>query len=198
MKRIAITTVFLMGIATFGWSQKVTPTTQSTTLIFLDSSPGIAYKYHDGTALLIDGTTLTGRFQYNGRKLFAYRPNSQASRQRIAFSMIKRLSLVGSDTLIANRTDSTVFTRLGHRLYRQLTDGTTTILDRSFLVDEQRGQIGRKLYVLDQEGSLRKFTSLPKLNRWFYAYQERAGKRLPDVYRNENEIVKAVAQLNED
>ncbi len=198
MKRIVISSVILICTITLAWSQRITPTTQNTTLIILDSSPDIEYKYHDGTAVLIDGTTLTGRFQYNGRKVFTYRSTSQASRQRIALSMIKRLALVGSDTVVTNRTDSTVFTRLGHRLYRQLTDGLTVVLDRRFLVDEQRGKIGYKLYVLDSDGALRKFTSLQKLNKWFYAYQERSGKRLPDIYRNESEIVKAVAQLNDD
>lgn len=198
MKRIVIGSVLLICTVTLAWSQRITPTTQNTTLIILDNSPDIEYKYHDGRVVLIDGTTLTGRFQYNGRKVFTYRATSQASRQRIALSMIKRLALVGSDTVVTNRTDSTVFTQLGHRLYRQLTDGLTVVLDRRFLVDEQRGKIGYKLYVLDSDGALRKFTSLQKLNKWFYAYQERSGKRLPDIYRNESEIVKAVAQLNDD
>lgn len=166
--------------------------------MFIDNSPSIDYKYHDGTARLIDGTVLTGRFQFNGRSIFNYRADSRSTQQRIGFSMINRLVLAGADTTVIDRADSTVFLRSGRRLYRQLASGSTRVLDQQFLVDEVRGSIGRKLYVEDEVGNVRKFTSLPKLNRWFYSFQEQSGKKMPDSYLNKNEIVKAVAKLNDE
>lgn len=112
--------------------------------------------------------------------------------------MIRRLALAGSDTLVMDRTDSTVFARFGNQLFRQLANGSTMVLDRVFTVDEDRGKTGRKLYVLDEASDLHKFTSLQKLNKWFYAFRERSGKQLPDVYLNQSEIVKAVARLNDE
>ncbi|WP_420150322.1 hypothetical protein [Spirosoma sp.] len=196
MKRISILTSILVCAATFAYSQRVNPTNQTVIILPVDQST-IAYKYHDGTALLADGSLLKGRFQFNGRKLFTYRASSQATRQKIGLSMIKRLVLAGSDTLVSDRTDSTVFTRLGNRLYRQLTEGTTMILDQCILVDEDRGRIGRKVYVLTDDGEMRKFTSLQKFNKWFYTFREQSGKPAPDAYLNQNEIVKAVARLND-
>ena len=110
--------------------------------------------------------------------------------------MILRLVLAGADTLVTDRRDSTVFLRMSHRLFRQLAGGSVMILDQKFAVDEERGKMSRKLYVLDDNGEVYKFTSLQKLNRWFYAFRERSGKKLPDVYLNESEIVKAVARSN--
>ncbi|MVM30195.1 hypothetical protein GO755_09130 [Spirosoma sp. HMF4905] len=197
MKLIAAITVALFSMATISRAQ-VHHTAPSTVYIPVNQSPSIDYKYHDGTALLIDGTILQGRFQFNGRSSFIYRASSQAPKMRIGFSMIRRLGLAGADTLVTDRTDSTVFVRQGHHLFRQLANGSIVVLDQKFAVDEERGIIGRKLYVLDDNSELYKFTSLQKLNRWFYAYKERSGKKLPDVYLNKNEIVKAVAQLNDE
>ncbi|WP_461113393.1 hypothetical protein [Spirosoma jeollabukense] len=72
------------------------------------------------------------------------------------------------------------------------------MLDRVFAVDEDRGEIGQKLYVLDEASNLHKFTSLQKLNKWFYEFRERSGKQFPDVFLNQSEIVKAVAKLNDE
>lgn len=201
MKRILIISSVLLCKATFAWAQHTKPAfnPSSTVLIFDNSSsPAVEYKYHDGTALLADGTFLKGRFQYNGRKVFTYRANGHAERQRLGLSVIKRMVLSGSDTSVTDRADSTVFIQLGHRLYRQLTGGSVLVLDRRFAVDEEKGKMGRKLYVLDNNGEIYRFASLPKLNKWFYTFRERMGKELPDVYRNESEIVKAVARLNDE
>ena len=186
----------LLFIATYSWGQSGKFTPSSTTYVFVNRLPTIDYKYHDGTARLTDGTLLTGRFQYNGRSLFLYRTNGQAALQRIGLSMIDRLALVGADTAVTDRTDSTVFLRSGHRLYRQLVGGATRILDRQFLVNEVPGNIGLKVYVEDDAGNVQKFSSLPKLNRWFYSFREQTGKKFSDAYLNKNEIVKAVAVLN--
>ncbi len=158
--------------------------------------PLITYKYHDGVALLQNGATLKGRFQRSGRSSFTYRASSQAPRQKIGASMIRRLALAGADTLVTDRADSTIFIRFGNRLYRQLTGGATTVMDRHLMVDEDRGKVGGYLYVLDENDDLHKFTSLKRLNNWFYNFQEQSGKRVSDAFLNENEIVKAVAQLN--
>ncbi|GAB3884043.1 hypothetical protein GCM10028825_09290 [Spirosoma agri] len=112
--------------------------------------------------------------------------------------MIRQLTLAGADTLVNSRTDSTLFVRLGNRLYRQLTGGLTMVLDRRLVVDEERGKLGGKIYVLDEAGDLHTFHSLQKLNKWFYAFREQSGKKLPDSYLNESEIVKAVARINEE
>ncbi|MBD2755694.1 hypothetical protein [Spirosoma validum] len=197
MKRVIVISFALLYITTLAWSQGITRTTQSIIFLPIDTAPSIDYKYRDGTALLTDGRLLKGRFQYNGRKIFVYRASSQAAKQRIALSMIKRLVLAGSDTLVTYRSDSTVFVRLGNRLLRQLTDGSPMVLDRKFAVDEDRGKTGRRMFVLDEDGTVRKFTSLQKFNRWFYAYRERSGKQTSDTYLNQSEIVKAVARLNE-
>lgn len=186
----------LLSIATHSWGQHGKFTPSNTTYVFVNQAPTIDYKYHDGTALLTDGTLLTGRFQFNGRSTFIYRANSQATQQRLGLSIINRLSLAGADTSITDRTDSTIFLRSGHRLYRQLASGSTRVLDRHFLVDEVPGEIGRKVYVEDDAGNVKKFTSLPKLNRWFYGYREQTGSQIPNSYLNKNEIVKAVARLN--
>jgi hypothetical protein len=69
-------------------------------------------------------------------------------------------------------------------------------MDRKFVVDEDRGKLGAKLFVLDINEDLHKFTSLKKLNNWFYAFQEQSGKKISDAYLNESEIVKAIAQIN--
>ncbi|UFH52924.1 hypothetical protein [Spirosoma sp. KNUC1025] len=198
MKRTVVICFALFFTATLAWSQHTKHVPPSTVYVPVNTLPEIDYKYHDGTVELIDGNILKGRFQYNGRKVFTYRASSQATRQRIGFSMIRRLSLSGSDTLVTNRTDSTVFLRFGHQLYRLLADGATVILDRRFLVDEDRGKIGRKLYVVDANSDLHTFTSLQKLNNWFYTLREKSGKQLPDTFLNQNEIVKAVARLNEE
>lgn len=158
--------------------------------------PIIDYKYHDGVALLRDGAVLKGRFQSNGRSAFIYRASSQTASQKISASMIRRLSLAGADTLVSDRRDSTIFIRLGNRLYRQLAGGATMVMDRKFVVDEDRGKLGAKLFVLDTNEDLHKFTSLKKLNNWFYAFQEQSGKKISDAYLNESEIVKAIAQIN--
>lgn len=158
--------------------------------------PLIDYKYHDGVAKLRDGRILRGRFQANGRSAFIYRASNQAARQRINALMIRRLALAGADTLVTDRKDSTIFTRFGNRLYRQLADGTTMVMDRELTVDEDRGKIGTSLYVLDENDDLHKFRSLKQLNDWFYTYQEQSGKKVSDAYLNRNEVVKAVAQLN--
>lgn len=196
MKHIAAICVVLLCTVTSLWAQ-VHHQVPSTVYVPITQAPSIDYKYHDGIALLIDGTSLQGRFQFNGKSSFVYRASSQAPKMRIGFSMIRRLGLAGADTLVTDRTDSTIFVRQGHRLFRQLAGGSIVVLDQKFAVDEERGIIGRKLYVLDDNSELYKFTSLQKLNRWFYAYKERTGKKLPDVYLNKNEIVKAVAQLND-
>lgn len=173
-----------------------TRTVNETQIITVNQGPSIQHQYHDGVALLTDGTVLKGRFQSNGQSTFTYRANSQARRQRIGASAIRRLVLAAADTLVTDRADSTVFIRLGHRLYRQLAGGETLVLDRWLIVDEARGKVAAKLFVLDDTGDFRRFTSLQKLNRWFDSYRERLGSVLPDVYRNEGEIVKAVARLN--
>ena len=125
-----------------------------------------------------------------------YRASSQATRQRISSLMIRRLVLAGTDTLVTTRKDSTVFFRFGNRLYRQLTDGTTMVLDRKLTVDENLGKVDATLYVLDENDDLHKFRSLKQLNDWFYTYQEQSGKKVSDAYLNRNEVVKAVTQLN--
>ena len=158
--------------------------------------PVINYKYHDGVAKLRDGTTLRGRLQANGRSAFMYRATNQATRRKIGASMIRRLALNGADTLVTDRTDSTIFIRVVNRLYRQLADGATMLLDRKLTVDEDRGKVGTKLYVLDENDRLHSFGSLRKLNDWFYNFQEQSSKKVSDAYLNEGEIVKAVAQLN--
>ena len=158
--------------------------------------PIIDYKYHDGVAKLRDGTILSGRFQANGRSAFIYRADNRANRRRISASMIRRLALAGADTLVTDRKDSTIFTRFASRLYRQLADGVTMVMDRELIVDEDRGKIGTSLYVLDENDDLHKFRSLKQLNDWFYIYQEQSGKKVFDAFLNRNEIVKAVAQLN--
>ena len=198
MKQIAVFSAILLCTATMSWSQGVKANTQNTVYVPVTQTPSVDYKYHDGTALLTDGTSLKGRFQYNGRSVFTYRASSQATRQRIGLSTIRRLVLAGADTLVTDRTDSTIFIRSGHRLFRQLTGGSTMVLDRKFAVDEERGKMGRKLYVLDDAGEVYTFTSLQKLNKWFHAFRERSGKQLPDVYLNESEIVKAIARLNDE
>lgn len=198
MKHVIVSLATLLCITTVSWGQSRKFTPSNTTYVFVDQSPSIDYKYHDGTARLIDGTVLTGRFQFNGGSIFKYRANSQATVQRIGFSMIDRMALVGADTTVTDRIDSTIFLRSGHQLYRQLAAGSTRILDRRFLVDEVPGQIGLRVYVEDDTGNVRKFKSLPKLNRWFYSFREQSGKKLPDAYLNKNEIVKAVAKLNTD
>jgi hypothetical protein len=191
---IAILALIVCGAS---MAQAQTKTPQPTTVFIpVNTEPSIAYKYHDGTAFLTNGSYLKGRFQYNGGSTFLYRSSSQAPKQRIGLSMIRRLALAGSDTLVTDRTDSTVFVKLGTRLYRQLAGGGTMILDRRYAVDEERGKLGPKMFVLDENSELHKFKSLQKLNRWFYAFNERSGKKRPDVYLNENEIVKAVAKLN--
>ncbi|SFC37516.1 hypothetical protein [Spirosoma endophyticum] len=199
MKRLSIITATLFCITTVSWAQQKHHTHYpSTVYVPTTTEPTIDYKYHDGTAFLTNGSYLKGRFQYNGRKTFIYRASSQATRQRIGFSMIRRMALAGSDTLVMDRTDSTVFERFGNKLYRQLANGSTMVLDRVFAVDEDRGQIGQKLYVLDEASNMYKFTSLQKLNKWFHTFRERSGKQLPDVYLNQSEIVKAVAKLNDE
>lgn len=202
MRQIAVLTAALLCSATFAWAQRTKPAfkPESTAIVFVNSSsaPAVEYKYHDGTALLADGSFLKGRFQYNGRKVFTYRANGHAERQRLGLSMVKRMVLAGADTSVTNRADSTVFIQLGHRLYRQLAGGSVLVLDRRFAVDEEKGKMGRKLYILDDNGEVYGFRSLPKLNKWFYTFRERSGKQLPDVYLNESEIVKAVARLNDE
>lgn len=195
MKQTFFFFVFLF-ITTYSWGQSGKFTPSNTTYVFVNQSPTIDYKYHDGTALLTDGTVLTGRFQFNGKSTFKYRANSQATQQRIGLSIINRLVLAGADTSVTDRADSTIFLRSGHRLYRQLASGSTRMLDRQFLVDEVPGRIGLKVFVEDDAGNVQKFTSLPKLNRWFYSYREQTGKKIPDAYLNKNEIVKALAKLN--
>lgn len=115
---------------------------------------------------------------------------------RIGASMIRRLALAGADTLVSTRKDSTIFVRFSSRLYRQLTDGVTMVMDRNLTVDEDRGKIGHQLFIVDENDELHKFNSLKRLNDWFYAYQKQSGKKVSDAYLNKNEIVKAVAQLN--
>ena len=197
MKKTAGLLVIVLSATTSLWAQHKTPQTET---VYVPQTthqgPIINYKYHDGVALLRNGVILKGRFQSNGRSAFTYRASSQASRQRIGSSMIRRLALAGADTLVTTRKDSTVFFRFGNRLYRQLTDGTTMVLDRKLIVDEDRGKVDTKLYVLDENDDLHKFSSLKRLNNWFYTFQEQSGKRVSDAYLNENEIVKAVAQLN--
>lgn len=199
MKRLLLISATSFFITTVSWAQQKHHTHYpSTVYVPTTTEPTIDYKYHDGVAFLTNGSYVKGRFQYNGRKTFTYRASSQAPQQRIGFSMIRRLALAGSDTLVTDRTDSTVFARFGNQLFRQLADGSTMVLDRVFAVDEERGKIGRKLYVLDEASNLHKFTSLQKLNKWFYTFRERSGKQLPDVYLNQSEIVKAVARLNDE
>ncbi|GAB3715370.1 hypothetical protein GCM10027592_55900 [Spirosoma flavus] len=197
MKYVLLTSLALICATTFTWAQTVKHPAPTTVFIPTTTVPLIDYKYHDGVALLRDGTLLKGRFQSNGRSTFTYRANSQATRQKIGASMIKRLALAGADTLVSDRKDSTVFFRFGNRIYRQLTSGTTMVMDRRFVVDEERGKIDRQLYVLDENDDLHKFKSLNKLNKWFYDFQEKSGRKVSDAYLNENEIVKAVAQLNQ-
>ncbi|CCH55203.1 hypothetical protein BN8_04444 [Fibrisoma limi BUZ 3] len=158
--------------------------------------PVIDYKYHDGVMRLRDGTELKGRFKYNGRKTFIYRAGAQTARQKFGFSSIRRLALAGSDTLVTARTDSTVFVRMGTRLYRELASGPTMVMDQTYTVDEDRGKIGSKIYVLDDAGKFHRFNSLEKLNRWFYTYREQVGQKATDVFLNKTEIAKAIAQLN--
>ncbi|RIV24882.1 hypothetical protein DYU11_06070 [Fibrisoma montanum] len=158
--------------------------------------PVIDYTYHDGVIRLRDGTTLKGRFQFNGRKTFIYRAGAQAPQQKFGFSSIRRLALVGADTLVTARTDSTIFVRMGTRLYRELASGPTMVMDQVYTVDEDRGKIGSRIYVLDDAGKFHRFSSLQKLNRWFYAYQEQVGQKAADVFLNKTEIARAVAQLN--
>lgn len=197
MKQLIATLALVVCVASMAQAQNKTARSYPTTIFVpTNSEPPIEYKYHDGIAFLTNGSYLRGRFQYNGRSTFLYRASSQAPKQRIGRSMIRRLSLAGADTLVTDRTDSTIFTRLGTRLYRQLAGGGTMVLDQRYAVDEERGKMGPKLYVLDEASQLHKFTSLQKLNRWFYTFRERSDKQLPDVYLNENEIVKAVAKLN--
>ncbi|UHG89111.1 hypothetical protein [Spirosoma oryzicola] len=184
----------VFGSSTLWAQHRVTP--PSTIFIPVDQTPTPNYQYHDGTATLIDGTVLQGLFRYNGRNTFVYRTGGQALSKRIGFSMIRRLAVAGADSTTTTRSDSTIFVRLGRRLYRQLTGGTTMVVDRRFSVDEERGRIGQRLYVLDDNGDFHRFSSLQKLNKWFYAFRERSGKSLPDVFLNENEIVKAVARIN--
>ncbi|MBD2702747.1 hypothetical protein IC229_19020 [Spirosoma sp. BT702] len=197
MRSVLLSCLVLLCATTFTWAQGSKHPAPTTVYIPTNTPPPINYKYHDGVALLRDGTLLKGRFQSNGRSNFTYRATSQATRQKIGASMIRRLALAGADTLVTNRRDSTIFFRFGNRLYRQLTDGATMILDRMFVVDEDRGKIGYQLYVLDENDDLHKFTSLNKLNKWFYDFQEKSGRKLSDAYLNQNEIVKAVAQLNQ-
>lgn len=197
MKKTASILAVMLLALTNSWAQQKTAQTRTVYVPeTIYQGPVIDYKYHDGIAQLQDGTTLKGRFQTNGRSAFTYRASSQATRRKIGASMIRRLALVGADTLVTTRKDSTVFIRLRNRLYRQLTDGATMVLDRKLIVDEDRGKVDAKLYVLDENDDLHKFKSLKRLNNWFYAYQEQSGKKVSDAYLNENEIVKAVAQLN--
>ena len=198
MKAKALVTLLLLsGVSLSLRAQQKTPRTQT---IYLPQTiyqgPVIDFKYHDGVAKLRNGMILRGRFQANGRSAFIYRANNQATRQKIGASMIRRLALAGADTLVTDRKDSTVFTRFGNRLYRQLADGATMVMDRELIVDEDRGKIGTSLYVLDENDDLNKFRSLKQLNDWFYTYQEQSGKKVSDAYLNRNEVVKAVAQLN--
>lgn len=197
MKRFTFSLLLLLGITGMAQAQHKAP---QTTTVFIPQSvePQIDYQYHDGIAFLRDGSYLKGRFQYNSGSAFIYRPTGQAPRQRIGLSTIRRLSLADADTLVTDRKDSTIFVRLGNRLYRQLAGGMTMVLDRRYLVTEMRGKIGRKMYVLDDAGDLHPFTSLQKLNKWLYTYSEQSGKQLPDVYRNQNEIVKAVVRINSE
>lgn len=198
MKRALLLSA-LLGATTLSYAQQTkspTRTVRETQVITVNQGPSIQYQYHDGVALLTDGTVLKGRFESNGQSTFTYRASSQARRQRIGASFIRRLALAGADTLVTDRRDSTIFIRLGHRLYRQLAGGATLVLDRWLIVDEARGKVAAKLFVLDDNGDFRRFTSLQKLNRWFDAHRERSRKPLPDVYRNEHEIIKAVAHLN--
>lgn len=198
MKRTGLFIFALIGLSAGAYAQRTT-TTPRTVYVpqTVYQGPVIDYHYHDGTAILRNGVLLTGRFQYNGRSAFIYRAGSRAARQKIAFSRIRRLTLAGADTVVTDRADSTVFARLGTRFYRQLADGETMVLDRTFLVDEERGQVGSKLYVLDDNGDLLSFSSLQKLNDWFYEFQKRSGQNVADVFLNKKEIVKAVAHLND-
>lgn len=199
MNRFIACLLLLFGVMGIVQAQHKAP--QRTTVFIPqppNQEPRIDYQYHDGIAFLRDGRYLKGRFQYNNGSAFIYRAGSQAPRQRIGLSTIRRLSLVNADTLVTDRSDSTIFVRLGNRLYRQLAGGKIMVLDRTYVVNEVRGKIGRKMYVLDDAGDLHQFTSLQKLNRWFYEYGEQSGKQLPDVYRNQNEIVKAVARFNNE
>jgi hypothetical protein len=195
MKRLGLLITLLLSAISATWAQKQPIQTQT---IYLPRTviEGPAYTYHEGTALLRDGSLLKGRFQFNGRSAFIYRANSQATKRRLRASLLQRLALADSDTLVTARNDSTIFIPLGNRLFRQLTGGETTVLDRAFTVDEDRGKIGSKLYILDTNQKLHKFTSLKRLNDWFYEFQDQSGKKLTEAYLNQNEIVKAVATLN--
>ncbi len=195
--RVLIILLSISSVSLNLCAQQKTPQTQTVYVPqTIYQGPVIDYKYHDGVALLRNGTTLKGRFQANGKSTFTYRASSQATRRRLGASMIRRLALAGADTLVSTRKDSTIFVRFGNRLYRQLTDGATMVMDRKLTVDEDRGKIGAQLFIVDENDEFHKFKSLKRLNDWFYAYQDRSGRKVSDAYLNENEIVKAVAQLN--
>lgn len=122
--------------------------------------PPIQYQFHNGVASLTDGSSLTGRFQYNGYAAFFYHESPVSARRKLYFGLIQRLTLTGADTAAVGRTDSTVFVRMNRSLYRQLTPDAAPLYDRVYTINESPGKIGAVVFAPDASARLRRLESL--------------------------------------
>jgi hypothetical protein len=112
----------------------------------------VDYQFHHGKATLSDGRKLTGWFSFKSYKM---RPDLEKKMklkqpekveyktevngeviETIPFDEIKRLALVGKDSMILSDGDSTVFLQKGKMLLRVLTEKPMPLYDNLYMVDE--------------------------------------------------------------
>jgi hypothetical protein len=156
----------------------------------------ISYQLHDGTALLLDGSLLRGRFMYNKGSGFTFYRDGHSSGQRIYLYQFDRLALAGTDTSVIARSDSTVFLKVGNRLLRRLTIGKVGLYDKVYVVNEDKGKTGDLLFTWSDDGKIRRLKTLEQANQWFYEICQQNHWPNSDVFLSKAEIIKRLAQLD--
>ncbi len=161
--------------------------------------PPIIYQSHDGVARLKDGSAVYGGFIYNGRSAFINHATGSGPRRKVYFGLMDRLTVAGADTLVTSRRDSTVFLRMNVLFGRLLTvPGPIAICDDVYAINEAPGKRGEAFYVQDSAdpSTIRRITSLQKLNRWFYEICQQHGWKTDDVFLNYTDLIQKANQFN--
>lgn len=123
-----------------------------------DKKPKIKYAVHEGTAQLKTGLVITGKFIYTELKdevpQYDFVENSGGGRKTVALSMIDRLVLVGAESGVTSRSDSTEFVWIEKfkDLYRKIRTGTIELYDNSRIVDEPYEFLANYLMVAGRNG----------------------------------------------
>lgn len=197
-----LTSLIVLGIlsSTYGQANRGAPPMPGGRAVIIPHAsiyiPPIVYQLHDGVAQLTDGTLLRGRFLYNKSHVFIYYANGHDDGQHIPFYKFERLTLAGADTSVLPRSDSTVFVRIRNQLYRRLTIGKVGLYDKTYAVNEDKGNVGNDLFTWSEDGKLKRLYKLEQINQWFYATCQQNNWTPPDVFRSKVEIIKQLAKFD--